>query len=182
MKFDLKSLNWSNIVAALFALGIVMTTEPAAAATGLAAMLIVWIVNYIIQTFDWKPRRAWLTNGLYVVALILAALFQTVQLPPFPAWGGDLAVFVDGLADFLKGCAPIVTSIMASAMIFYNAIQPLVFDKLPDLPALLKSRKVGQGMVEYALILVLVAVVVIAALSLMGPIVKEVFETINASL
>ena len=44
------------------------------------------------------------------------------------------------------------------------------------------AKKKGQGMVEYALILVLVAVVVIAALSLMGPIVKSVFETINASL
>jgi len=166
----------------VFALGIVTTTEPAAAATGLAAMLIVWIVNYIIQTFEVKPRRAWLTNGLYVVALILAGLFQPVKLPPFPAWGGDLAMFVDGLAGFLKGCAPIVTSIMASAMIFYNALQPLVFDKLPDLPALLKPRKPGQGMVEYALILVLVAVVVIAALSILGPLVADIFSTINASL
>jgi pilus assembly protein Flp/PilA len=40
----------------------------------------------------------------------------------------------------------------------------------------------GQGMVEYALILVLVAVVVIAALTIMGPLVKNVFETINSSL
>jgi pilus assembly protein Flp/PilA len=44
----------------------------------------------------------------------------------------------------------------------------------------LKER--GQGMVEYALILVLVAVVVIAALTLMGPLVKNIFSTINASL
>jgi pilus assembly protein Flp/PilA len=44
----------------------------------------------------------------------------------------------------------------------------------------LKER--GQGMVEYALILVLVAVVVIAALTIMGPLVKNIFSTINASL
>jgi pilus assembly protein Flp/PilA len=44
----------------------------------------------------------------------------------------------------------------------------------------LKER--GQGMVEYALILVLVAVVVIAALTIMGPLVKNIFNTINASL
>lgn len=42
--------------------------------------------------------------------------------------------------------------------------------------------KPGQGMVEYALILVLVAVVVIAALTIMGPLVKNVFETINSSI
>ena len=40
----------------------------------------------------------------------------------------------------------------------------------------------GQGMVEYALILVLVAVVVIAAVSIMGPLVGKVFSTINRSL
>jgi pilus assembly protein Flp/PilA len=44
----------------------------------------------------------------------------------------------------------------------------------------LKER--GQGMVEYALILVLVAIVVIAALTLMGPLVSNIFNTINASL
>ena len=44
----------------------------------------------------------------------------------------------------------------------------------------LKER--GQGMVEYALILVLVAIVVIAALTLMGPLVRNIFRTINASL
>ena len=44
----------------------------------------------------------------------------------------------------------------------------------------LKER--GQGMVEYALILVLVAVVVIAALTIMGPLVRNVFSTVNGSL
>jgi pilus assembly protein Flp/PilA len=43
-------------------------------------------------------------------------------------------------------------------------------------------KEKGQGMVEYALILVLVAVVVIAALSIMGPLVRNVFSTINSSL
>jgi len=40
----------------------------------------------------------------------------------------------------------------------------------------------GQGMVEYALILVLVAVVVISAVTIMGPLVGKVFSTINKSL
>ena len=43
-------------------------------------------------------------------------------------------------------------------------------------------KEQGQGMVEYALILVLVAVVVIAALTIMGPLVKNIFSTINRSL
>jgi Flp pilus assembly pilin Flp len=37
-------------------------------------------------------------------------------------------------------------------------------------------------MVEYALILVLVGIIVIAALTLIGPLVRNIFSTINASL
>lgn len=40
----------------------------------------------------------------------------------------------------------------------------------------------GQGLVEYALILVLVAIVVIAALMLLGPVIGNAFSTINTSL
>jgi pilus assembly protein Flp/PilA len=39
----------------------------------------------------------------------------------------------------------------------------------------------GQGLVEYALILVLVAVVVIAILTLLGPAIGNVFSTIANS-
>jgi len=40
----------------------------------------------------------------------------------------------------------------------------------------------GQGLVEYALIIVLVAIVVIAALLLLGPVVGNAFSTVNNSL
>ncbi len=40
----------------------------------------------------------------------------------------------------------------------------------------------GQGLVEYALILVLVAIVVIAALLLLGPMIGNAFSTVNNSL
>jgi len=43
-------------------------------------------------------------------------------------------------------------------------------------------KEKGQGLVEYALILVLVAIVVIAVLMLLGPIIGNVFSTINDSL
>ena len=43
-------------------------------------------------------------------------------------------------------------------------------------------REEGQGLVEYALILVLVAVVVIAILLLLGPIIGNVFSSITAGL
>lgn len=40
----------------------------------------------------------------------------------------------------------------------------------------------GQGLVEYALIIVLVAIVVIAALLLLGPMIGNAFSTVNNSL
>ena len=45
-----------------------------------------------------------------------------------------------------------------------------------------ESAAKGQGLVEYALILVLVAIVVIAALMILGPLIGNVFSEINSSL
>ena len=47
---------------------------------------------------------------------------------------------------------------------------------------LFAPKEKGQGLVEYALILVLVAIVVIAVLMLLGSIIGGVFSTINDSL
>ncbi len=46
---------------------------------------------------------------------------------------------------------------------------------------LLRDQK-GQGLVEYALILVLVAIVVIAILMLMGPQIGNIFSRITSGL
>ena len=47
---------------------------------------------------------------------------------------------------------------------------------------LFAPKEKGHGLVEYALILVLVAIVVIAALMILGPIIGNTFSTINNSL
>lgn len=46
----------------------------------------------------------------------------------------------------------------------------------------LNKKQKGQGLVEYALIMVLVAVVVIAVLMILGPIIGNVFSKVNSSL
>jgi pilus assembly protein Flp/PilA len=43
-------------------------------------------------------------------------------------------------------------------------------------------REEGQGLVEYALILVLVAIVVIVILAVLGPVVGNVFSTVVKSI
>lgn len=45
-----------------------------------------------------------------------------------------------------------------------------------------KGSQRGQGLVEYALILVLVAIVVIVVLMVLGPVLGNTFSTINTSL
>jgi len=47
---------------------------------------------------------------------------------------------------------------------------------------LFAPKEKGQGLVEYALILVLVAIVVIAILLLLGPVVGNVFSNIVVNL
>jgi pilus assembly protein Flp/PilA len=51
-----------------------------------------------------------------------------------------------------------------------------------DSAMLLSNLERGQGLVEYALILVLVAIVVFAALMILGPVIGNTFSTINYSL
>ncbi|MCS7286086.1 MAG: Flp family type IVb pilin [Anaerolineae bacterium] len=47
---------------------------------------------------------------------------------------------------------------------------------------MLFRRERGQGLVEYALILVLVAIVVIAVLALLGPAIGNVFSAIISAI
>jgi len=47
---------------------------------------------------------------------------------------------------------------------------------------LLARKEKGQGLVEYALIIVLVSIVVIAALTILGPRISNLFNTISGSL
>ena len=50
------------------------------------------------------------------------------------------------------------------------------------LPVLYAPKERGQGLVEYALILVLIAVVVIVILALLGPAIGNVFSNIVSNI
>jgi pilus assembly protein Flp/PilA len=47
---------------------------------------------------------------------------------------------------------------------------------------LFQPQEKGQGLVEYAIILVFVAIVVIAIIRLLGPKIGNVFSNVNSSL
>ncbi len=64
----------------------------------------------------------------------------------------------------------------------YSLVYPGKSKRKEDAAMLFAPKERGQGLVEYALILVLVAIVVIAALMILGPIIGNTFSTINKSL
>lgn len=50
------------------------------------------------------------------------------------------------------------------------------------LTVLFSPKEKGQGLVEYALILVLVAIIVTALIMILGPLIGNVFSNINSTL
>ena len=56
--------------------------------------------------------------------------------------------------------------------IYFERINPMLF----------APKEKGQGLVEYAIILALVAIVVIAVMRLLGPKIGNTFSTISSSL
>ena len=47
---------------------------------------------------------------------------------------------------------------------------------------LLRANERGQGLVEYSLIILLVGIVVIAVLTMMGPVIGDLFSKVNSQL
>jgi pilus assembly protein Flp/PilA len=74
-----------------------------------------------------------------------------------------------------------VQSLAATPVGITNQAMQMIILYLEGLRAL-ASRKSGQGMVEYALILVLVSIVVIIILLTMGKQIKNVFSNVVAAL
>jgi pilus assembly protein Flp/PilA len=62
-----------------------------------------------------------------------------------------------------------------------NGAQTLLLQKGITI-MLFAPKEKGQGLVEYAIILALVAIVVIAVMRLLGPKIGNTFSTINSSL
>jgi pilus assembly protein Flp/PilA len=58
--------------------------------------------------------------------------------------------------------------------------QTITLERIPIM--LFAPKEKGQGLVEYAIILALVAIVVIAVMRLLGPKIGNTFSTINSSL
>ena len=65
---------------------------------------------------------------------------------------------------------------------FYTAIFHSIFERDTSMLRSFFAKEDGQGLVEYALILVLIAIVVIGILTILGNKVSTVFSNINSGL
>jgi pilus assembly protein Flp/PilA len=135
-------------------------------------------------------------GAIWLVTAGLKSLSKT--LPFVPTLEGtataSAAVVVALFVEFINGLLGMIPAMYQPAVIaVFGFIGTLLsayglqgtikmFAPQTNAKAIFIPKEKGQGMVEYALILVLVAVIVIAALTIMGPLVANVFSTINASL
>ena len=67
-------------------------------------------------------------------------------------------------------------------IMYISSVYEEIIKKRRCFHMLFSPKEKGQGLVEYALILVLVSVVVLAVLLILGPIIGNVFTEINSTL
>lgn len=75
-----------------------------------------------------------------------------------------------------------VTNEANETLFMLGNYNPIHFFVQGENPMLFAPKEKGQGLVEYALILVLVAVVVIVILALLGPAIGNIFSNIITNL
>ena len=82
------------------------------------------------------------------------------------------------IAAVVKYSSPIAVS----ACLLYNRGRLKAKFEGREVKKMYLPREEGQGLVEYALILVLVAIVVIAILALLGPQIANIFSKVTSGL
>jgi pilus assembly protein Flp/PilA len=146
------------------------------------ASILVFCINQFSKARGKKISRGWLTILVYGLSVLLAYLWSAPSWPVLPS-GSDPAIVSQAYLNFVSALLQQGAVILGFATLIYNWLLKRVDESLAQRTETIgPDAQSGQGMVEYALILVLVAVVVIVALTVMGPLVRDVFSTINASL
>lgn len=98
---------------------------------GLVASIVVWVLK-IIFTDKGDRVPSWiLTSGLYVVAFVLALVFNPVVLPPFPPFS-DAPSFVSALLGYLNLLLPILAAAAGFATLIYQVILKRVLDGIGE--------------------------------------------------
>jgi pilus assembly protein Flp/PilA len=196
MKFNLRFVLFFSIVSVLILtastpLPVIHADNPPAeigaeqaVLLGLIASGLVFALNIFAKSNNKKISRNWLTVIVYGLSVVFAFMWSSPALPAFPS-GSDPSTVSQAYAAFAMELLKQGSIILGFSTLIYNWLLKRIDENIKYPPETIgpdMGANAGQGMVEYALILVLVAVVVIAAVTIMGPLIGQVFSTINSSL
>lgn len=142
----------------------------------IAAVINILKVFGVVKDGQADQWKAGLSLGAFAILALVGVFKPDLTAVILDARAAQVATILIFISGFLvqTGLAPLAHKIFSGFPLIGTS-----FTKQAQ-KEFMKSK--GQGMVEYALILVLVAVVVIAAVTIMGPLVGQVFSTVNASL
>ena len=87
----------------------------------IVAMVIVALVNALAKA-KVTIGRGWLTAGVYVVAGLLAYAWAAPIFPAFPAWNGEMSIFVPALFTWFSDLLVVVGPTVGFATLVYNAL------------------------------------------------------------
>jgi hypothetical protein len=104
-------------------------------ALGVAASLVVWILNLLFRWKGIKVHRGWLTVLVVLICLGFSYVLQPALFPVFPAdyfilLGSDPAAAQVLLSTFLLALAAAVGPISTYATVLYNTLLKTILDKL----------------------------------------------------
>lgn len=107
---------------------------------GLLATIIAGALNLYLKRQGKAPGRRWITLGLYVIAVLLAAFWARPLLPPFPAFPAPVddpagmaalaILYLGALVVWLGKLIAAASSIVGFATLIYNTLLKAVLDKL----------------------------------------------------
>ena len=126
-------MNWTSVLQIFFALaisGFVWTQDNQLAVLTLAAMVIVWGIQFAGNKWNWHPGKTWLTVILLGVSVLFSILFQPVTLPALPIYSGDVIAFVGAILIYAGGLLALGSKVFALATGLYNILLAKVTEDL----------------------------------------------------
>lgn len=124
------------VLGALLLTGLGWAVGHPEAALSLLAVMLIWVINFLFTWKGIKLRKAWLTAGLFVVALVLTHLFQPILFPPWPNVTGTPQAIAAAIYLWIGTMIISAGPIVAYATGLYNIILAKVLSKLLYQPQL----------------------------------------------
>lgn len=107
-----------------------VVSNQAAVTTGLA-IIFVWVIKYLSETYGYKPGKAELTGAVYVVSFLLVIIVNPGVLPALPAYHGDIAEIIRAVVVWVREATILLLPYTGAAMTVYNTLLKSILDELP---------------------------------------------------